>query len=145
MTWQSILINFTYLFTFTKLQLLFVLLTNSFASCFYFLLYQPHNRYGQRIQSNPSYLHWQSLMQKMHLKAEVAFIVLASFNDVAQDQVCKSRSGCMHDRHVKLQSSKTAWLIVENSGKKTFWVSLLTAIFNLSAIKQGLRYGADKY
>ncbi len=142
MTWQSILINFTYLFTFTKLQLLFVLLTNSFASCFYFL-YTIDN--GQRSKSNPSYLHWQSLMQKMHLKAAVAFIVLASFNDVAQDRVCKSRSGCMHDRHEKLQSSKTAWLIVENSGQTTFWVSLLTAIFNSSAIKQGLRYGADKY
>jgi len=33
--------------------------------------------------------------KKMHLKAEVAFIVLASFNDVAQDRVFKSRSGCI--------------------------------------------------
>jgi hypothetical protein len=95
-------------------------------------------------EANPSYLHWQSLMQKMHLKAAVAFIVLASFDDVDLDQVFKSRIDCMHARHVMLQSSKTVLLTIENSGQTTFWVSLLTAIFNLSAIKQGLRYGADK-
>jgi hypothetical protein len=54
------------------------------------------DRYGQRSQSNPSYLHWQSLMQKMFATATEALLALSSFGDKETNRIVSTFCSIAH-------------------------------------------------